>query len=59
MTNTLDFLPFKKTFTFKTDILPSSNLVRTGTFNNENNSFFSFYNSIVHACSKKFVIETD
>lgn len=62
MTNTLDFLPFKKTFTFKTDILPSSNLVRTGTFNkniNENNSFFSLYNSIVHACSKKFVIETD
>lgn len=62
MTNNLEFLPFKKTFTFKTSVLPSSDLVRTGTINKsdiENNIFFSFYNSVVHASSKKFVIETD
>jgi hypothetical protein len=59
MTDNIEFVPFKKTYTFKTSFFQGSKLVRTGTKDMGDNSFFSFYNAVVHACSKKFVVEQD
>lgn len=55
----IETVPFKKTYTFKTSFFQGSKLVRTGTKHISDNSLFSFYNAVIHACSKKFLIEQD
>lgn len=54
-----DFIPFKKTYNFKTSLFPGTKLVRTGTKQITDNNLFSFYNAVIHACSKKFLLEQD
>ena len=49
-------LPFNKTCVFNSHIEGSDTLVRTGTMNND---ILSIFNSILYACSKKFIINTD
>lgn len=49
-------LPFNKTCVFNSYIEGSDTLVRTGTINND---ILSIFNSILYACSKKFIINTD
>lgn len=49
-------LPFNKTCVFNSPIEGTETLVRTGTINND---ILSMFNSILYACSKKFIMNVD
>jgi hypothetical protein len=49
-------LPFNKTCVFNSPIEGNETLVRTGTINND---IFSIFNSLLYACSKKFIINVE
>lgn len=49
-------LPFNKTCVFNSSVEGTDTLVRTGTINND---ILSMFNSILYACSKKFILNVD